>query len=166
MTEAFEIRFYRAADEPYGAFSNFAAFPIAVRGMSWPSSEHYFQAQKFVGTPHEAAIRLAPSPMAAARMGRSHHHTLRPDWEAVKEHVMLEALRAKFTQHGRLSRLLLSTGDAVIIEHTRKDLYWADGGDGSGLNRLGHLLMQVRSELRAGTHIASSILLIKEPGAA
>jgi predicted NAD-dependent protein-ADP-ribosyltransferase YbiA (DUF1768 family) len=34
------------------------------------------------------------------------------------------------------------------LEHTAKDSYWADGGNGSGLNRLGVILMEVRSHLR------------------
>jgi predicted NAD-dependent protein-ADP-ribosyltransferase YbiA (DUF1768 family) len=37
----------------------------------------------------------------------------------------------------------------VLVEHTARDSYWGDGGDGSGRNRLGHLLMQLRAELRA-----------------
>ena len=45
--------------------------------------------------------------------------------------------------------LLLSTGDALIIEHSRRDRYWGDGGDGSGANKLGQILMRVRGELRA-----------------
>lgn len=143
------VRFYHPR-EPYGEFSNFARFPIVVRGLVWPTTEHYFQAQKFAGTPHEESVRLAASPGVAARMGRSRIAPLRSDWEEVKEGVMLEALRAKFTQHDRPKRRLLGTGTAILIEHTAKDIYWGDGGDGSGKNRLGHLLMQVRTEL-AGT---------------
>jgi N-glycosidase YbiA len=61
--------------------------------------------------------------------------------------MMLAALRAKFSQHEDLRALLLATGDAVLIEHTMNDSYWAVSGDGSGQKRLGHLLMQVREEL-------------------
>jgi N-glycosidase YbiA len=46
------------------------------------------------------------------------------------------------------SRQLLETGDACIVEHTARDRYWADGGDGSGRNMLGRLLMRVHDELR------------------
>jgi predicted NAD-dependent protein-ADP-ribosyltransferase YbiA (DUF1768 family) len=31
-----------------------------------------------------------------------------------------------------------------LIEHTVKDKYWADGGNGTGKNRLGFLLMKLR----------------------
>lgn len=141
------IRFYRV-DGPSGFLSNFSPSPIRLKDRVWPTVEHYFQAQKFAGTPHEEEIRLEKSPMIAARMGRARSRPLRPDWDLVKDDVMLTALRAKFTQVLSLRRALLQTGDAPLVEHTANDRYWADGGDGQGRNRLGELLMQVRTELR------------------
>jgi hypothetical protein len=141
------IIFYRL-NEPYGEFSNFSPHPIDLQGEIWPTSEHYFQAQKFAGTEHEEAIRQAKSPMIAASMGRSRGRPLRADWEAVKDDTMRAALQAKFTQHPGLRSLLLQSGDAELIEHTKNDSYWADGGDGTGKNRLGQLLMELRTELR------------------
>ena len=145
-----KINFYRL-NEPFGEFSNFSPHPIRLKGKTWPTSEHYFQAQKFVGTEHEEAVRRAKSPMVAARMGRSRKRPLRRDWEAVKDDIMREALRAKFQQHAELKTLLLSTGEARLIEHTTNDRYWGDGGDGAGKNRLGQLLMELRAELRTET---------------
>jgi ribA/ribD-fused uncharacterized protein len=145
-----KINFYRL-NEPFGEFSNFSPHPIKVKGKTWPTSEHYFQAQKFAGTEHEAAVRGAKSPMVAARMGRSRERPLRRDWEAIKDDIMREALRAKFEQHAELKSLLLSTCDAELIEHTAKDRYWGDGGDGTGKNRLGRLLMELRAALRSET---------------
>ena len=144
-----QIRFYRI-NEPYGEFSNFSPHPFELEGCTWPTSEHYFQAQKFAGTEHEEAVRQAKSPMIAARMGRSRERPLRPDWESVKDDVMWAALEAKFGQHPSLRSLLLHTGDAELIEHTKNDSYWADGGDGTGKNRLGQLLMELREQLRNG----------------
>jgi ribA/ribD-fused uncharacterized protein len=143
-----EIRFYRVRD-PYGEFSNFAPFPIDIDGMKWPTSEHFFQAQKFARPEEQELIRRESSPHGAAKRGRDRRTPLRPDWESVKDEVMRCALRAKFTQHDQLRQLLLETGDAVLIEHTSNDSYWGDGGDGTGRNRLGELLMAVRCELRA-----------------
>jgi ribA/ribD-fused uncharacterized protein len=142
-----KIKFYRL-NEPYGEFSNFSAYPIELKGKQWPTSEHYFQSQKFSGTEHEEAIRLAKSPMIAARMGRSREKPLRSDWETVKDDIMQEALQAKFTQHPFLQALLLKTGEAELIEHTTNDDYWGDGGNGKGKNRLGHLLMELRVRLK------------------
>jgi ribA/ribD-fused uncharacterized protein len=141
------IQFYSVSDE-YGEFSNFAPFPITLRGKVWPTSEHFFQAQKFAGTKHAEAIRQTRSPMIAARMGRDRKKPLRRDWEAVKDDVMREAVRAKFTQHPDLLTLLLATGDAHLVEHTTNDSYWGDGGDGSGKNMLGRILMHLRDQLR------------------
>jgi N-glycosidase YbiA len=142
------ILFYRVSDS-YGEFSNFSPHPVELHGKSWPTSEHYFQAQKFAGTQHEEAVRFAKAPMVAAHMGRSRQRPLRADWETVKDDIMREALRAKFTQHPALRLLLLETGDAELIEHTANDRYWADGGNGGGRNRLGQLLMELRAELRS-----------------
>ena len=130
------INFYSTAGE-FGEFSNFAAFPIKLDGKLWPTSEHYVQAQKFEDADYREKIRKANSPMLAARLGRDRKQKLRRDWESVKDAVMLEAVRAKFTQHDDLKTILLGTGDAKLVEHTENDSYWGDGGDGSGKNRLG-----------------------------
>ena len=63
------INFYSTSDD-YGDFSNFAAWPIKVDGKTWPTSEHYFQAQKFLDEKYREEIRRVSSPMVAARMGR------------------------------------------------------------------------------------------------
>lgn len=142
------IGFY-SVNGPFGAFSNFSAHPFELEGRRWPTSEHYFQAQKFAGTEHEEALRQLPTPMAVAKAGRERSRPLRADWEEVKEEVMLAALRAKFHAHPELESLLLSTGHAELVEEAQGDAYWGWGPDGQGLNRLGALLMQLRSELRA-----------------
>ncbi|MGB1257974.1 MAG: NADAR family protein [Thiolinea sp.] len=142
-----KIKFYSTADE-YGEFSNFALFPIKLKKKVWPTSEHYFQAMKFQDAKDRNEIQKAKTPMEAARKGRDRKRRLRRDWESVKEQVMRDAVLAKFSQHPELTELLLSTGDAVIVEHTENDDYWGDGGDGKGKNRLGHILMSVREQLR------------------
>lgn len=142
------IHFY-GVDAEYGGFSNFSPHPVVLNGKTWPTSEHYFQAQKFAGTPDEEEVRLAKSPMIAARMGRSRKRPLGKDWEAAKGRIMHEAVLAKFAQHADLRETLLGTGDSKIVEHTENDAYWGDGGDGSGKNMLGQILMRVREELRS-----------------
>ncbi len=141
------IKFYSQNDK-FGEFSNFAAYPIVLKKKKWPTSEHYFQAQKFENREHQEQIRKANSPMIAARLGRDRKKKLRKDWESVKDNIMYEAVLAKFTQYQVLKELLLSTDDAMLIEHTSNDSYWGDGGHGRGRNMLGQLLMRVRSELQ------------------
>jgi ribA/ribD-fused uncharacterized protein len=61
---------------------------------------------------------------------------------------MTVAVRAKFRQHDDIRKVLLATGETPLVEHTTNDRFWGDGGDGSGKNMLGKILMQVRGELR------------------
>jgi N-glycosidase YbiA len=144
------IYFYGTKEIPYGCFSNFSAHPFTLDNLRWRTSEHYFQATKFAGHPdHVEALRNMPSPMQVAKAGRSRARPLRPDWEAVKDDVMRQALRAKFTQHLDIRTVLLETGEEDIIENTTKDHYWGIGSSGTGLNMLGKLLVELRSELRA-----------------
>ena len=96
-------------------------------------------------------IRQIASPIDAALEGRNRQNPLRPDWEEIKDEVMLQALRMKFSQNPEIAKELLATADAIIIENTRNDAYWADEGDGSGKNKLGLLLKQVREELKNST---------------
>lgn len=141
------INFYSTIGD-YGCFSNFSRHHLFLKDKMWKTSEHYFQAQKFAGTSHEEELRLADSPMQVAKMGRDRKRPLRKDWEEIKDDIMREALRAKFTQNKELSKILLETGDAELVEHTTNDNYWGDGGDGSGKNMLGKFLMKLREELR------------------
>lgn len=147
-TDVLRICFYKAADA-YGCFSNFSAHPITIDNILWPTSEHYYQAHKFKDTRLIERIRALASPEEAAKYGRSMPESLRPDWERVKIDVMRRAVTEKFTQHLSIRKILLDTGDAELIEHTENDRFWGDGGDGSGLNMLGKLLMEVRASLHS-----------------
>src|SRR4051812_31932452 len=98
MAERETVYFYSTRGE-HGCFSNFYRAEITLDGKRWPTSEHYFQAQKFAGTEYEGAVRRAKSPGEAASLGRRRDLPLRKDWEGVKDGVMRKALVAKFTQH-------------------------------------------------------------------
>lgn len=92
------IYFYSTREE-YGCFSNFSPHGFELDGLYWPTSEHYFQAQKFVGTPHLEQIRLVKTPKDAAKMGRERTRPLRQDWEQVKDDIMRQAVLSKFQTH-------------------------------------------------------------------
>jgi len=154
-----EIEFYRV-DEEYGCFSNFSPHPIILDGTKWRTSEHYFQAQKFLDDEIVMQIMMAEMPKDAADLGRSRSLPLRKDWENIKDRVMHKAVKAKFEQHFDIRELLLSTGSSLIVEHTPSDSYWGDGGDGSGKNTLGRILMEVREELATrGTSVYETIIV-------
>jgi hypothetical protein len=69
-------------------------------------------------------------------------------WESIKDDVMRKAVSAKFSQHDDILAILPATANATIVEHTENDSYWGDGGDGSGKNMLGRILMEVREGLK------------------
>lgn len=142
------IYFYSHREDSYGCFSNFSRHGFELDGVYWQTSEHYFQAQKFVGTSYADDIRHAKNPSMAAKLGRSRSHPLREDWEAVKDDVMCKAVLRKFETHAEIRQILLDTGDVELVENAPSDYYWGCGKDGSGKNRLGIILMEIRTQLR------------------
>jgi ribA/ribD-fused uncharacterized protein len=135
----------------YRFLSNFAPPGFALRNLWFPTNEHFYQAAK---CPEERVwfdkIRRASGPGAAKRLGRA--APVRDDWEEVKEAIMLQGLRLKFSdqhhENTHAKNQLLATGDAYLEEtNTWGDTYWGVC-QGLGENRLGVLLMQVREELR------------------
>ncbi len=143
------IYFYTKA-MPYWELSNFAPPGFEADGVFWPTVEHYFQAQKFNSREARTRIRRAQTPKEARALGQSRAFPIRADWDEVRESIMLHALRLKFRQPVPRA-VLLSTGDRPLVESSPFDYFWAAGQDGTGQNRLGHLLMQVRAELGGET---------------
>ena len=142
------IYFYNIGDQPYGCFSNFSHHAFYLDGHHWKTSEHYYQAQKFAhSNEHYDMVRYAPSARKAAEIGRCEQHPLRSDWEEVKEDAMRRALYAKFRAHPQLRDILVNSGNAQLVEETTTDFYWGCGTDGTGKNRLGFLLMELRDRL-------------------
>jgi predicted NAD-dependent protein-ADP-ribosyltransferase YbiA (DUF1768 family) len=74
-----------------------------------------------------------------------------PDWSRIKFDRMRAVLRAKFDQHADLRQLLLSTGDARLVEagtvNNAVNRLWGEV-DGKGENMLGVMLMDLRASYR------------------
>ena len=144
------IYFYSTREKPYGCFSNFSKHGFEVGGNYYKTSEHYFQAMKFIDSPKDMGdVRRAPTPKMAASVGRDRKRPLRPDWEDVKDDIMRQGVLRKFETHAEIRKLLLSTGNAEIVENAPGDRYWGIGADGTGKNMLGKILMETRAILRA-----------------
>jgi ribA/ribD-fused uncharacterized protein len=142
------IRFF-SKSETHREFSNFAPFPIDLDGKRWPTTEHYYQAQKFTEPKLQATIRRAQKPTIAKSLADKHRDKVRPDWDAIKDAVMERAVRRKFELHAALRELLLATGDEDIVEAAPNDYYWGVGLDGTGQNKLGKIIERIRAELGA-----------------
>jgi ribA/ribD-fused uncharacterized protein len=147
-----EIRFYRANEKPYGAFSNLYRSVIRLEDREFPTAEHAYQAGKPVKEKVREWILNAPSPALVAMAAHGlYTWDIVPNWSRIKVDRMRQVLRAKFTQHEELRALLLSTGNARLVEAGRTDnpvnREWGEV-NGKGGNRLGVLLMELRTELR------------------
>ena len=138
-------------DKEWAFLSNFYWSEIEFEGITYPTNEHFFQAMKTLDIDERRAIANCRTPGQAKRMGR--RVALRPDWEDVKESVMLEGLCLKFADE-QLADWLLETGDEELVEGTT----WHDNEWGNcscpkcahieGKNKLGRLLMQVRDMIK------------------
>jgi len=138
------IFFYHKRN-PYYEFTNFYNSKIIVNNVSYPTVEHYFQAQKFVNHPTIMfEIINAQTPRDAFDIARRNSHLIPSNWHQIKHEIMKVGLRAKFDQHDDLSELLKNTGTKELVEHTKNDSEWGDNGDGSGNNFLGKYLMEIR----------------------
>ena len=147
-----EIRFYRSSEKPYGVFSNLFKRAIVFEGTEYPTAEHAYQAGKARKEAVRDWILSAPTPSLVAMAAHGlYTWDIVPNWSKSKFDRMREVLRAKYTQHEDLRTLLLSTGEARLVESCSTDNLvnrtWGEV-NGKGKNMLGVLLMEIRAEMR------------------
>jgi len=140
-------------DNKYSFLSNFYACQVEYEGITYPTSEHAFQAAKTLDPEKRKWIAAAPTPGQAKRRG--HAVELRPDWEEVKDNVMLDIVREKFKNEDMRSRLITAICEGY--DGFCEDNYWHDNYWGNctcpkccnieGQNQLGKIIMQVANEI-------------------
>lgn len=168
------IRFYDSKSE-YGVFSNFYQLetPIYYDNLPFSTSEHLYQYLKFGNDDRSETIRYrkliqeASTPYTTKILGHQHCPKnkemyfrkylpiieqskkdgikMMEGWDTIKVEVMKIIIRMKFSID-KYKQILLSTGDKTIVEHTHRDNFWGDGGNGTGKNHLGKILMEIRDE--------------------
>src|SRR3972149_7316486 len=142
------IYFYRAYNTGSAiGFSNFSLHPVILPDLgTFPTSESAFQVQK---SPNDKDYiekqKTAKNPAYSKIIGR--HCKLREDWNEVRDKIMYKVVWYKFQQHPDIKQVLINSGLRPLYEHTHNDSYWGDGGDGSGQNKLGRILMKIREKL-------------------
>ena len=171
-TDAFGTESIVSFRHEYEFLSNFyEGAPLIWNGVRFPTSEHAYQWAKTLDpdekdyilfntstTPGGKVIRTPTTPGQAKKRGRE--VSKRPDWLEICDNVMLEIIRAKFTQNWGLRQLLTKTEDLELIEgNTWHDNYWGDCQCGrlpecesTGRNMLGKLLMLLRKELNVSLY--------------
>lgn len=132
-----------------GFLSNFSPYKEdeqhEFEGIKYPTNEHFYQAMKF---PVELRAKIAAHPSKGLK---SYCRTLQgfdsASWDKVKDEVMMQGLKYKFSLP-RYKELLQLTEDEELIERNWwKDTYWGVC-EGIGSNMLGKMLMQIREESR------------------
>lgn len=127
----------------YFFLSNFYPCRIDYEGLVYQNAEAAYQAQKELDFEKRKSYQLL-NPYDAKLRGRSAN--LRPDWEDVKDSIMYEIVLAKFQQNPEFKWLLMDVVDPIVEENTWNDTYWGVCR-GSGLNKLGEILMVVRNKI-------------------
>lgn len=144
-------------DRDYEFLSNFYPCDVTYKGITYPSSEAAFHAQKTTDIYQQARFTTM-TPSEAKRAGRK--LDLRSDWEDIKYQIMYDIVLQKFVQNERLQKWLLNTEDAELIEgNWWGDKYWGVC-HGIGQNNLGKILMDVRAYLRT---VRDAIFVLPTP---
>lgn len=71
----------------------------------------------------------------------------RENWNTLRDGVMRKALMYKFKQNPWMKRDLLKTGMVYLRHYMKDDSYWGEFWNNQGENRLGKMLMDIRSEI-------------------
>lgn len=120
------------------------------------TGEHCFQAMKVVASnmndsqKHKWMLDMesASTPSQSKYLGRSINIDL-DKWNDMSYLCMQRTQELKYTQNLDLAKLLLDTGDAKLIEgNFWGDKLWGVDENGVGENKLGTILMELRSSLR------------------
>lgn len=136
-------------EREYAFLSNFYPSPIEYEEIKYLTVEAAFQAAKTPDLHMKMAIATADHPGKAKRMGRK--VVLREDWEEIKDRVMEECLRLKFSDPVLREKLLATEDEELEEGNWWHDNYWGSCycsrcGD-VGKNKLGYLLMKIRKEI-------------------
>ena len=129
----------------FNFLSNFYEKPVHTQWGDFVCAEGFYQYQKFSYLNDLSLFNLFSHAhgQEAYEFSRRYQDRINPQWDKVL--AMRATLEAKFNDPG-LKAKLLATGDAYIVENCPfgHDNFWADASDGSGKNRLGILLMELR----------------------
>ncbi|KAJ7110252.1 hypothetical protein C8R43DRAFT_166136 [Mycena crocata] len=144
------ILFHPRRKDKYYFLTNAFPHPVKYGGKEYPTSQHLFQALKYLDKRPDIAERIrtiSKSPDEAVKYSLTQVAYQHPDWNRMNASKMEIAVWHKFTQHTELKQALLDTGDAELVNDTRNEI-WGVGKDGKGRNELGKALERVRTALR------------------
>jgi ribA/ribD-fused uncharacterized protein len=132
----------------YRFLSNFAACPVCIEGVMYPSAENAYQAMKYSDlavrqhiatlTPGQAKRFLKANPVANLR-------------DVDRLDIMYRVLLVKFAGNYEMRQGLIRTKGRELVESNNwGDTFWGVC-NGVGENRLGKMLMRIRDVVLANT---------------
>ena len=129
-------------------------------GEEVPTVEHAYQAEKFADEGSKATIIAEVTGQKAKRKAdqlQAEGRMIIPNWSYLRVDIMRSFVYQKFTRSEELGHRLIDTGDEEIIEgNTWEDTFWGVyptvnrelTPQSEGLNWLGRILMETRTELQ------------------
>ena len=136
-------------EREFYCFSNFSSFSVKWKGKLWQSSEHAYQASRFLGKNPKAVEEIyhAKSADDAYKIAQKFKDKSFARYGDEDLKNMESIIRAKLKQNPYVLHKLVQTGKRKIVEDSPKDSYWGWGKDRKGRNELGKIWMRLRSEV-------------------
>lgn len=156
-----DIICFHNPNEENGYLSNWYPTHFTVDGIEFSSMEQFMMYQKACRF-HDASVAkeiLSTNDVAEIKkLGREVHGYDENTWNGVRQIVVYEGLKAKFSQNAELKAKLVDTGEAILAECAVRDQIWGiglsmrdsnrlDRSKWKGKNLLGYALMMVREQL-------------------
>lgn len=146
------VIYFNSKTKRYVFLSNVFSSKFMIDGNEYWHMEGYFLSQMFAGVNSkvETLIREAFSPLTCRKLASNYLLPVerKKEWsDGLRDTVMMKGLITKFVTNTRLGNLLVSTGDCILVYSDVDDTYWGSGKDGNGENKLGILLMSIRTFL-------------------
>jgi ribA/ribD-fused uncharacterized protein len=156
-----EIISFHNPDEEYGFLSNWYLSKFEVSGVVYSSMEQYMMYQKAIYFHDEIVaeqILETEDVSKIKQFGRMVSGYDDTTWNGIRQIIVYEGLKAKFSQNEELRNCLKQTGDAILAECAVKDRIWGiglsmtdpsrfDKDKWKGQNLLGYSLMMVRDSI-------------------
>ncbi len=136
-------------EREFYCFSNFSSFQVKWKGKLWPTSEHAYQASRFMGKNSKIVEKIfkARSADDAYRIAKKY---LGNDFDKYGDNdseKMEDIVRHELYQNPYVMHKLMQTGRKLIVEDSPKDDYWGWGPKRNGRNELGKIWMKLRDEI-------------------
>ena len=140
-----KVQLFRGPKEPLSAFFH---HPLRWRNRTYISAEQAYQFAKLM---HHKAPVITQRKMlrcktshACKQLAYKFIGTSNASWDSIKYEVMEEICVAKYHQCKKFKEALGKSGDSYLLHNTETDSTWGCGSDLEGLNKMGHILMNVR----------------------